>query len=78
MDQESTTRSASLSRAEGRAGPKAKVGGKLDGIGAKHDEAWFHAYLTDPKSKEPDSKMKKIKMSPEELDAMAQFMAQQK
>ncbi|HSP97539.1 MAG TPA: c-type cytochrome [Candidatus Dormibacteraeota bacterium] len=63
---------------KGVAGPKAKVGGKLDGIGAKHDEAWFRAYLTDPKSQKPDSKMKKINMSPEELDAMAQFMSQQK
>jgi mono/diheme cytochrome c family protein len=63
---------------KGVAGPKAKVGGKLDGIGAKHDEAWLKAYLTDPKSKMPDAKMKKINLSPEELDAMAQFLAQQK
>jgi cytochrome c2 len=62
----------------GVAGPKAKVGGKLDGIGAKHDEAWFRAYFADPKSKIPDSKMKKINLSPEEWDAMVQFMLQQK
>jgi mono/diheme cytochrome c family protein len=59
-------------------GPKAKVGGKLDGVGAKRDEAWLKAYLTDPKSQMPDAKMKKINMSPEELDAMVKFMAQQK
>lgn len=63
---------------KGVAGPKAKVGGKLDGVGAKHDEAWFRAYFADPKSKIPDSKMKVIKLSPEEWDAMVQFMLQQK
>ena len=63
---------------KGVAGPKAKVGGKLDGVGAKHDAEWFKAYFADPKSKIPDSKMKKINLSPEEWDAMIQFMLQQK
>ena len=62
----------------GVAGPKAKVGGKLDGVGAKHDEAWFRAYFADPKSKIPDSKMKKINLTPEQWDAMVAFMLQQK
>jgi mono/diheme cytochrome c family protein len=62
----------------GVSGPKAKVGGSLDGVGAKHDKAWFKALLTDPTSVLPDTKKKKTKMTPEELDAMAQFMSEQK
>lgn len=62
----------------GVSGPKAKVGGELDGIGSKRDAAWLKSYLTDPKSVMPDAKMKKIKMTPEQLDAMVEFMAAQK
>lgn len=62
----------------GVAGPAAKVGGKLDGVGAKYDEAWFRAYLADPQSMRPDSKMTKIVLSGEERDAMAQFLSRQK
>ena len=62
----------------GVSGPKAKVGGKLDGVGSKRDEAWLRGYFADPKSKLPDSKMKKIKLSPEEWDALVAFMLQQK
>lgn len=62
----------------GVSGPKAKVGGPLDGVGAKRDEAWLRAYLTDPKSVMPDAKMKKIKMTPEQLDAMVKFMSEQR
>jgi len=62
----------------GVAGPKAKVGGPLDGVGSKRDAAWLRSYLTDPKSVMPDAKMKKIKMTPEQLDAMVQFMSDQK
>lgn len=62
----------------GVSGPKAKVGGKLDGIGSKRDAAWLKSYLTDPKSVMPDAKMKKIKMTPEQLDAMVEFMSEQK
>ena len=60
----------------GVAGPKAKVGGKLDDVASKRDEAWLRAYFANPKSKIPDSKMKVIKLSPEEWDAMVQFMLQ--
>lgn len=62
----------------GVSGPKAKVGGKLDGVGSKRDAAWLKSYLTDPKSVMPDAKMKKIKMTPEQLDAMVEFMSEQK
>lgn len=63
---------------KGVAGPKAKVGGKLDGVGSKRDAAWLKAYFADPKSKIPDSKMRKMNLSPEEWDAMTEFMLQQK
>ncbi len=62
----------------GVSGPKAKVGGNLDGVGSKRDEAWLRAYFTDPRSKIPESKMKKIKLSQEQWDALVQFMLQQK
>jgi cytochrome c2 len=62
----------------GVSGPKAKVGGKLDGVGSKRDAAWLKSYLTDPKSVMADAKMKKIKMTPEQLDAMVQLMSEQK
>ena len=62
----------------GVSGPKAKVGGDLDGVGSKRDEAWLRAYFADPKSKLPDSKMKKIQLPQEDWDALVQFMLQQK
>lgn len=62
----------------GVSGPKAKVGGNLDGVGSKRDEAWLRAYFADPRSKIPESKMKKIKLSQEQWDALVQFMLQQK
>jgi nitric oxide reductase subunit C len=62
----------------GVSGPKAKVGGNLDGVGSKRDEAWLRAYFADPRSKIPDSKMKKMKLSQEQWDALVQFMLQQK
>jgi len=62
----------------GVSGPKAKVGGKLDGVGSKRDEAWLRAYLEDPKSKIPDSKMKNMKLSKEQTDAIVQFLLAQK
>ena len=31
----------------GVAGPMAKVGGPLDGVGSKRDEAWLRAYFKD-------------------------------
>jgi cytochrome c2 len=61
----------------GVSGPKAKVGGPLDGVGSKRDEAWIRLYLTDPKAAMPDAKMKRIKMTPEQLDAMVRFMSAQ-
>lgn len=62
----------------GVSGPKAKVGGKLDGVGSKRDEAWIRAYLADPKSKIPDSKMKPVKLPQADVDALVKFLMSQK
>ena len=58
----------------GVAGPMAKLGGALDGVGAKRDEAWLRAYLADPKSKLPDSKMPKTTLTKEELDELVTYV----
>ena len=58
----------------GAGGPMAKVGGALDGIGAKRDEAWLRAYLKDPKSKVADSKMPKLTLSDAELDQIVAYL----
>ena len=58
----------------GVGGKKKNTGGKLDGVGSKRDEAWIRAYLEDPKSKIPDSKMKKLNISPEDTDAVVAYM----
>jgi mono/diheme cytochrome c family protein len=55
-------------------GKQAEKGGKLDGVGAKRDAAWLKAYIEDPKSKMPEAKMPKLKLSPEELDALVAYM----
>lgn len=60
---------------KGEGGKKADVGGPLDGVGAKRDKEWLLAYMTDPKSKVPDAKMPKIKLSPEQWKAMVDLMA---
>jgi mono/diheme cytochrome c family protein len=59
------------------AGDKGKMGdkgGALDGVGAKHDAAWLKAYLQDPKSKNPDSKMPKMKVTDQQIDDLVAFL----
>jgi len=58
----------------GAGGPMAKLGGALDGVGAKRDEAWLKAYFKDPKSKNPKSKMPALKLSAEEWDAVTAYV----
>lgn len=58
----------------GVGGKKKDVGGKLDGVGSKRDDAWIRAYLADPKSKIPDSKMKKLNLSPEDTTAVVNYL----
>jgi cytochrome c2 len=59
---------------KGDAGKFAEKGGPLDGIGSKRDEAWLRAYFADPKSKLPEAKMPKIKLSPAEWDSLVAYM----
>jgi len=47
----------------GEGGKMADKGGALDAAGTKHDAAWLKAYIQDPKSKVPDGKMPKMKLS---------------
>lgn len=58
----------------GEGGKKKDVGGPLDGVGTKRTEAWLRAYMADPKSQMPEAKMPKIKLSPDDMNAMIQFM----
>lgn len=55
-------------------GAMAKLGGPLDGIGAKRDAAWMKAYLADPKSQIPNAKMPKQNLNDKELDELVQYM----
>ena len=58
----------------GDAGKMADKGGKLDGVGTKHDEKWMRAYLADPKSQMPDAKMPKIKMTEQQFNDIVAYM----
>ncbi|HEY2385520.1 MAG TPA: c-type cytochrome [Candidatus Binatia bacterium] len=58
----------------GDAGKMVDKGGPLDGVGAKRDEVWMRAYISDPKSKMPEAKMPKIKMTDQQLDEVVAYM----
>ena len=59
---------------KGEGGKQAAKGGALDGVGGKRDAAWLEAYLRDPKSKMPDAKMPKMKLSDDEMKALVDYM----
>lgn len=58
----------------GKGGKKADVGGPLDGVGAKRDEAWLRKYIPDPKSVMPEAKMPKFNLPPADMDAVVKYM----
>ena len=58
----------------GVGGPMAKMGGALDDVGAKRDEAWLRAYLKDPKSKMDNAKMPKLTLSDPEWDQIVAYL----
>jgi nitric oxide reductase subunit C len=58
----------------GDAGKMADKGGPLDGVGSKRDAAWIEAYLRDPKSKIPDAKMPKMKLTDEQIADHVAYM----
>jgi nitric oxide reductase subunit C len=58
----------------GSGGKQAEKGGPLDGVGKKRDAAWLKAYFADPKSKIPDAKMPKMKLTDQEWDDVTAYM----
>jgi mono/diheme cytochrome c family protein len=58
----------------GKGGKKAEVGGPLDGVGSKRDEAWLRKYIPDPKSAMDDAKMPKFNLAPADMDAVVKYM----
>lgn len=58
----------------GVGGKKMDVGGPLDGVGKKRDQAWLRAYTREPKSQMPEAQMPKMPLSDAELDELVQFM----
>lgn len=58
----------------GQGGKKKDVGGPLDGVASKRDEAWLRAYIADPKSKLPESKMPKLNLAPADMDAAVKYL----
>jgi cytochrome c2 len=58
----------------GQGGPMAKMGGALDGVGAKHDADWLRAFLADPKSKIEKAKMPKVALAADELEAIVNYL----
>jgi cytochrome c2 len=58
----------------GEGGKLADKGGPLDGIGGKRDATWLHAYLKDPKSQVPDTKMGKIPLTNPQIDDLVAFL----
>jgi mono/diheme cytochrome c family protein len=58
----------------GERGEKADVGGSLDDATSKHDGPWLQGFIADPKSKNHDSKMPQIKLTPEEVDSIVTYM----
>lgn len=59
----------------GAGGKMAEKGGPLDGVGAKRDAGWLKAYFADPKSKIPDAKMPKMKLTDAEWDDVTAYMS---
>jgi mono/diheme cytochrome c family protein len=65
---------ASCHSIAGQGGKMANLGGALDGVGSKRDAAWLKAYVADPKSKMPEGKMPKLKLSDQELDDLVAYL----
>ena len=58
----------------GEGGKMADKGGPLDSEGTKRDAAWLKAYIEDPKSKVPDTKMPKPKVTEAQLADLVSFI----
>ncbi len=60
------------------AGKMASLGGSLDGVGAKRDEAWLKKFLKDPKAVKKGAKMPKLALTDAELDDVVAYLLAQK
>jgi len=58
----------------GEAGKMANMGGALDGVGAKRDDAWLRAYLKDPKSQIEGAKMPKPTLNDEQMNDIVAYL----
>jgi len=58
----------------GDSGKMANLGGKLDGVGAKHDADWLSDYIADPRSRMSDARMPRLKLEAGELDDLVDYM----
>lgn len=58
----------------GKGGPMAQLGGPLDGVGAKHDEAWFRQYFKDPGWKVRYGKKPKLRLSNKSWGAVIAYL----
>jgi mono/diheme cytochrome c family protein len=60
----------------GATGGRGKRGPNLAKEGAKHEAEWVAAYVTDPKSKKPESRMPSFgnKLSAEDIRAVADYI----
>jgi cytochrome c2 len=58
----------------GDSGKMANLGGKLDGVGAKHDADWLSDYIANPRSRMSDAKMPRLKLEAGELDDLVDYM----
>jgi len=58
----------------GVGGSMAAMGGPLDGVGSKRDAAWLTEYLKDPKSKFPEAKMPRMKLTDAELKKLTDYV----
>jgi len=51
------------------------IGPDLSHIGTKHSRAYLERWLRDPAEQRPTAHMPKLELTPEEVDALAAFLA---
>lgn len=55
-------------------GSGGKMGGDLSDVGDKRDAEWLTTYMKDPKSVIPEAKMRAVRGTDEELQALVAYM----
>lgn len=54
------------------------VGPALDGVGARRDAAYLHAWLTNPAAVKADARMPKLPLTPGQIEELVAFLSHQK